>query len=259
MKKWMYRLMEKPPGEGGDPGKTPADPPKKGDPPKPADPPKTISVDVLPAELRDRPEAEQKFILEHMVQSISKQNRTVDELKTQLAEMKGRVEATPPKPAAPDPHEGKTLTELMLEDADTALDRYMEKKGYVKAFDTLSGRVNSTEFQLVRAEIDDFEEYEEDVVLILKESGLPATRDNVKGAYTMAVGAKTLAEKKAGKRGGGGTIPPTPPPAPGGGDNGEVKWKSSLEQEIAAAHGVSDPKDWYEHAPDKPMKLKLPT
>lgn len=266
---WQYRIMEKPPAEGGDPGKggggdPPKDPPKsggdkggnEGDPPK--DPPRAVSVDVLPEALRDRPESEQKFLLEHMVQSLGKRNKEVDQLKQQLSELKGRVDATPSKPPEPDPHEGKSITELMLEDSEAALDKYMESRGYVKAFDGLAGRVASTEYELVKANIDDFEEYEEDIQEILKEGNLAPTRENVHGAYTMAVGARALAEKNARRRGGGGSIPPSPPEPPEPKED-EVKWKSDLEKEIAHAHGISDPEEWYKHGVDKPMELKLPT
>lgn len=263
---WQYRLMEKPPEGGGDPGGG-GDPPKK-DPPKsggdkggkgdPPEPPKTISLDVLPESLRDRPEAEQKFLLEHMVQSLSKRNREVDELKERLAQLDGKIQATPPKPPEPDPHEGKSITELMLEDSEAALDRYFEKRGYTKAFDGLANRVASTEYAMVKASIDDFDEYEDDIQTILKEGNLAPTRENVRGAYTMAVGAKALADKEARRRAGGGGIPPSPPEPPEPKET-EVKWKSDLEKEIAHAHGVTDPAEWYEHSADKPMELKLPT
>lgn len=268
---WMYRLMEKPPGDGGDPGKGGGEPPKK-DPPKSGgdkggdggdpsgdEPRKAVSLDVLPEALRDRSEAEQKFLLESMVQSLGKRNREVEQLKEKLANLEGRVSATPPKDPEPDPHEGKTITELMLEDSEAALDKYMESRGYVKAFDGLAGRVASTEYEMVKSTIDDFDEYEEDIQAILKEGDLPPTRENVRGAYTMAVGARTLAEKQARHRGTGGSLPPSPPEPPEGGDDDEVKWKSDLEKEIAHAHGVTDPKEWQANSYDKPMELKLPT
>lgn len=263
---WQYRFMEKPPEGGGDPGGG-GEPPKK-DPPKaeggkggkgdPPEPPKTISLDVLPESLRDRPESEQKFLLEHMVQSLGKRNKEVDQLKEKLANLEGRVSATPPREPEPDPHEGKSITELMLEDSEAAMDKYMESRGYVKAFDGLAGRVASTEYEIVKANIDDFEEYEEDIQEILKEGNLAPTKENVRGAYTMAVGARTLADKEARRRGGGGGIPPSPPEPPEPKET-EVKWKSDLEKEIAHAHGVDDPEEWYANTYDKPMELKLPT
>lgn len=262
--KWPFdRLMEKPPGDGGDPGSgadppkdPPADPPKGGDPPKDPPPPATISVDVLPAELRDRPEAEQKFLLEHMVTGLASRNTEVEALKLQLAELTGTVNANK-APPEPDPHEGKTMEELMLEDSDAALDRYMEKRGYVKAFTGLESRVDSAEYSMVAADIDDFEEHREAVDLLLKEGKLAPTRANVRGAYTMVIGAEALKAKELVRREAGNTLPPSSPPPPEG-DDVEAVFVSSLEEEIATSHGMSA-KEWKESQADVPMKLKLPT
>lgn len=253
----FYRLMEKPPEGGGDPGgggeDPPKDPPGGGDPPK--DPPKTVSLDVLPEELRNRPEAEQKFLLEAMVTSLGTRNTEVSTLREEIAELRGGIEANK-APPEPDPHEGKTLSELMLEDSEAAMDRYMEQKGYVKAFSDLSGRVGNAEFEMVASKIDDFAEYEEDVKTLLKEGNLAATAENVRGAYTMAVGSRILADKAAKSRAGGGSIPPSSPP-PDLKEEGEKPALSSLETEIAAAHHMT-PEEWVK-ARDEPMELKLPT
>ncbi len=252
----FHRLMD----EGGDPGgggadppskDPPADPPKSEDPPKDPPPPATVSVDVLPEELRDRPEAEQKFILEHMVSSLGTRSQEVQTLKEQLAELRGEIRKPPDEP---DPNEGKTMGELMLEDPEAAMDRYMDSKGYVKAFTDLSGRVGSAEYGMVSREIDDFAEFKDDVDALLKDGKLAPTEANVRGAYTMAVGSRALMEKAAAARG-NNTIPPSPPPPPEG---DEVKGTiTKLETEIAAAHNMS-PEEWIE-ARDKPLEVKLPT
>ena len=256
--KWpIYELMEKPPDldKPGDSGDPPKDPPKgKDDPPK--DPPKTISLDVLPEELRDRPEAEQKFLLEHMVTGLASRNKEVDELKTQLFELKGAVEANK-KPPEPDPHEDKSMEELMLEDSSAAMDRYMESRGYVKAFDGLSSRVDSAEYAMVAAEIEDFAEYEEDVKELLKEGNIAPTRANVQGVYAMAVGQRVVQARELKRREAGSTLPPSSPPSPDG-DKEEAKFVSALEEEIATAHGMNA-EQWKENQADIPMKLNLPT
>lgn len=264
--KWpFYELRDKPPGEddggGGDPPKDPpkdppATPPKGGEPPKKPEASGAIPLDVLPEELRDRPHAEQKFILEHMVQSLATRNREVSDLKEQIAELRGAVSAQPKTPAEPDPHEGKTITELMLEDSEAALDKYMEARGYVNAFNTLSGRVDSAELSMVRAEIDDFDEYEDDVKQLLKEGKLAPTRENVRGAYTMAVGNRVLEKKARERRAAGGTVPPSSPPPPD--PEKDAPQLSQLETEIAAAHGMSA-EEWIESKKDAPLALKLPT
>lgn len=244
MKKWpQYRLQS-------------PDDPAGGDPPKPADPPapKTISLDVLPEELRDRPEAEIKFLLGHMVTALGERNNAVDELKEQVAALSGRVAAPP---AVPDPDDDKPLEELILENTEKALDKYLEKKGYVKAIDGISDQVGETTFALVGQEVDDFEEHEDAVREILKIGRLAPTKKNIMGAYTMALGQKQLSERQRTGRRGSGSIPPSnAPPAPD--PAGDAPKLSSLEQEVMRAHGVTDVKVWATMR-DNPPELKLRT
>jgi len=172
----FYRLMERPPAEGGDPGSTnvpPADPPPT-DPPTDPPEPRTISVEALPEELRDRPDAEIQFLLNGMVSGLATRNQDVQTLQQQLATLQGQINAPPP--AEPDPDDDKPLSELMLEDPDKAMSRWMKEKGYVKAFDSLTERVGGAEYTMVAGEIDDFETYREDVDLLLQEGNLAPTR-----------------------------------------------------------------------------------
>ncbi len=133
IRRWEnYPLQEKEPdpvGGEGDPPKDP--PPKEGDDKDPPKEPATISLDALPADLRDKPEAEVKFLLEHMITSLGSRNTQVEELQTQVAELRGAVNVKPP--AEPDPDDEKSLEELMLEDSGKAIERYLTSKGYVGA------------------------------------------------------------------------------------------------------------------------------
>lgn len=246
MKGWpRYRLQ------------SPDDPPAGSPPPK-ADPPapKTIPVDVLPEELRDRPEAEIKFLLGHMVTALGERNNAVDELKTQVAEMRTKMGAPQP-PATPDPDDDKPLEELILENTEKALDKYLEKKGYVREVAGISEQVGETTFALVASEIDDFEEHEDSVRKILEVGKLAPTKKNIMGAYTMALGQKQLAEKQRTGRRGTGSIPPSnAPPAPD--PNKDEPKLSTLEQEVMRAHGISDPKVWA-NMRDNPPEIKLRT
>jgi hypothetical protein len=246
MKGWpRYRLQSPDDPPGGDP--------PKGDPP----PPKTIPVDVLPEELRDRPEAEIKFLLGHMVTALGERNNTVDDLKTQVAELRNKVGNSPPPPATPDPDADKPLEELILEDTEKALDRYLEKRGYVREVAGISEQVGETTFALVAAEIDDFEEHEDAVRKILEVGKLAPTKKNIMGAYTMALGQKQLAERgRTGRRGTGSIPPSNAPPAP---DPNKAEPKlSALEQEVMRAHGVKDPAVWAAMR-DNPPEIKLRT
>lgn len=241
--RWKYRLHD---NEGDDGG--------GGDPPKPPPPPRAIPVEILPEELRDRPDAEIQFLLGHMVTALGERNNEVDTLKEQIAELRGEVRSPKPPPA-PDPDDDKPLEELILEDTEKAIDRYLEKKGYVKTVQHLGSEVGETMMSLISQEIDDFEEHEETIREILKRGKLAATRDNIIGAYTMAVGEKHFAERKKGGRK-STSIPPTgnPPPPP---PQNEPQL-STLETEVMRAHGITDPKEWIKYR-DNPPALKLPT
>lgn len=240
-----------PGGGGGDPPKDPD--PKEGDPPK--DPPPTsISLEVIPEDLRDRPEAEVKFMLEHMVSTLGSRNNQVEDLQKELAELRGEVRAAPP--AEPDPDDDKPLAELMLEDPEKALDRWARDKGYVKAIGDLSDRVGESEFTMVAAAHGDFADHEDHVRKLLKEGKIAATRRNIEGAYTMALGEKLLEDRARDIRGKSGSIPPSPP-APPDPKGGEPEM-SELEKEIMRGHGIEDPVEWVKYR-DNPPELKLPT
>lgn len=224
--------VKDPPGDPPPAGDPPKDPPKEGDPPA-GD--RTISLDALPEDLRDRPEAEVKFLLDHMISSLGSRNNEVDDLKTQIAELRGAVSTIPP--AEPDPDDEKPMEELILEDVDKALDRWAAKRGYIKAVGDLGERVGEAEFSMVATQVDDFAEHEPQIRQLLKDGNLPATRQNIMGAYTMSLGTKALEAKALAARGRGGSIPPsTPdPPDPSDGDP-EI---SDLEKEVARASGMS--------------------
>jgi hypothetical protein len=233
-------------------GDPPADPPKEGDPPAPT----TISLEALPEDLRDRPEAEIKFLLEHMVNTLGSRNNQVDELKDQIAELRGAVLAPPP--AEPDPNDAKPMEELILEDVDAALDRWAAKRGYVKGMGELSERVGEAEFSMVSGGLPDFAEHEPQIRKLLKEGNLPANRQNIMGAYTMAVGNAVLEGRARDARADAGGIPPsnTPPPPP----SGDEPTMSELETEVARAHGITDPKEWMKYRDGVGLdELKLPT
>ncbi len=231
--------------------------PPAGDPPPEGDPPvTTISLDALPEDLRNRPESEIKFLLEHMVNTLGSRNNQVDELKDQIAELRGAVGAQPP--AEPDPDLEKPMEELILEDVDKALDIWAAKRGYVKGMGELSERVGEAEFSMVSGGLPDFAEHEPAIRKLLKEGKLPANRQNIMGAYTMAVGNAVLEQRARDARADAGGIPPskTDPPPPTDGD----ATMSELETEVARAHGITDPKEWIKYRDGVGLdELKLPT
>ncbi len=256
MKRWNKYLIQEgePDPVGGPEGDPPSDPPKEGDPPK--DPPKdtTIPLSVLPEDLRDRPEAEVKFLLEHMITSLGSRNNEVEELKDQIAEFRGAVSVQPP--SDPDPDEEKSMEELMLENAEKAMDRWARKRGYVDEIGSLSGRVGEAEFSMVAAEVGDFADHEDRVRAILKDGKVPANRISILGAYKLALGEKVMEDRARDARANSGSIPPSPsdPPKP----EEDAPKLSELETEIMHAHDITDPAVWAKHR-DTPIEVKLPT
>lgn len=249
----MAEEPEVPEGTGDPPKDPPADPPKEGsDEPKGAG---SISLDALPEDLRDRPEAEVKFLLEHMISSLGDRNNQVEDLRKELSEMRGAISATPPP--EPDPDDEKPMEELILEDVDKALDRWARKRGYVAAVGELSERVGEAEFSMVAGQVDDFGEHEDAVRKMLKEGKLPATKTNIMGAYTMVLGAQVVEARARDVRGQTGSIPPTKTTPP---DPEKAPEMSDLETEVMRAHGMSDPKEWAKYRDDSAFDaLKLPT
>jgi len=238
--------------EAGDEGGGGGDPP---DPP-PEDPPEgleTIPRSALPEGLRDRSESEITFLLEHTITGLASRNNEVDQLKTELAELRGVVSATPEP--EPDPDDSKPLAELMLEDPEKALDRWARGKGYVPAMENLSNRVGEAEFGMIRGEIEGFADAEADVRELLVKSKIPATREGIMGAFQLVLGQEVLADRARAARDVSGSIPPSNLPAPGGDDPPEL---SALETEIMHGHGITDVKEWIKHR-DTPLEVNLPT
>lgn len=249
-----YRLLEEA-GDGGDGGggggdPPPADPPA--DPPS-GDPPAatTIPLTAIPEELRDRPEAEIKFLLEHMASQMGSKNNRVEDLEKEVAELRGAITAPP---VEPDPDDDKPMAELILENPEKALDRWAKDRGYVVEMGSLSDRVGEAEFSMVAAELTDFDEHESRIRAILKSGKLAVTKANIHGAYKLALGEAVI-EARARDARADTTLPPSNAPPPEGGD--EVKL-DDLETEIMHGHGITDPKEWIKYR-DNPPALKLPT
>jgi hypothetical protein len=251
-------------GGNGAPAGTPAQP--AGSSPQGAaaapSPGTAIPVDVLPEQLRGQPENVIKFTLNKMVESLSATNRRNQELE---AELKKRMGSSPPPgqaqpaPAQPEGEKkpAKPLDQWLLEEPEAALDHFVRSR-YGNIFtqlDQLNERTGRAELSSVRAEIDDFAEFEGEVDEILTQSNTPKTRENILGAYIMAVGNRTLEEKKRARRAANNperaaVENPTP----------EKKYnKTALSEEIRTGLGISED-DYYEKFADSSkLEIKVPT
>lgn len=204
-----------------------------------------LNPEILPEALRGKSEAEVKFVLNNMVSSLQKQNQRIKEMEAkQQAPQKEEKEEKPAKP----------YEERILEDPEGTIAEIVQKR-FGGQIQQLEDGVGSSTISAVRSEVDDFNEYEDEVMSLLEEAGAPKTRQNLLGAYTMAVGHRALQERRQAQqksvgmeKGEGG------PPE----DSKKVKM-SELEREIAQAHGMTD-EDWTKYRDsDLSDEIRVPT
>lgn len=241
-------------GSGGSPGTTaPGAPPTGGAAPltgaKPPEVVAGIKMDMLPKELRElvegRSEAEQKVILNNLVGTVRRQQDTIRKL-----------EAKPATPtAAPDekPKPKKPPEEAILEDAEgVVLD--VISRHFGDRFTKVEKAVGDSALGSIRSEDPEFSEYEDEVKNILNESKAEYTRENILGAYTMAIGSKQLAERR---RLTASNHNPETPKTPADGPEPKTREYTQLEKDIAAAHRKT-PEEYFAHV-DFATELKVPT
>lgn len=238
-----YVLQDKEEESGGGGVTPPVIPPVVEKPP--AEGPTGISRDLLPTDMQNMSEQEIKFTLGRLVSAVTTGNEQLQTVRAELAAAK----AIPAAPAEPDPHEGKTLTEVMDEDPEAGIMQVLKNKGLLDRFDQSIDTMSGLVMDGVKSQIADFGEYEEDIKKILVESGVNnPTKDQYVGAYTMAVGSKVISDKAIAARAA------LTPEIPASGDIEEDKvfepFKTDLEKEIFGASGLS--RERYE-------KLKDPT
>lgn len=238
MKRWgQYGVREKAEDPGGG-GAAPT--------------PRSIPVDVLPTEMQDMSEQEIKFFLSRAVDGVSAANARSQELARKLEELERKVAAPPPE--APDPNDDKPLSDLILEDPEAAVERIARKKGWITSMNAVAGKADESLFSVVAGRIDGFEEYEDAVRNILKETGAPVSETTIKKAFAMAVGERALEEKSRARRAAANSEPAKPAaPSP----EKALPSESDLEREIREAHGYT-PEKWNQFKNDE-FQIKLPT
>lgn len=231
-----------------DPGKGGEGSPSEEDPK-----PKAISVDVLPEGLRDKSPAEIKFLLERMSEGVVTSNETAKELRQRLAQLEESVK-NPPKPAEPDPDDEISDEELIVKDPDKAVMRILKKRGMVDQFAQMGSQVGETVLITVGAKIPGFDEYEQDVRKLLRESNSPIDEAHIKGALKMVIGDRVLEERAKNSRKAGSLETPK--------DDSDEKKKFSplegLEKDIFEASGMD--RETYERLKtDDYIPVKVPT
>lgn len=207
---------------------------------------KTVPINILPEPLRNRPQKEVQYLLENMVRATQNTAKENQELKKQLKELKGDGRGKPTsthqaggsEDAGGEGTEDLPLEELILKDPAAAV-RKVIQENYGDDLSELSEGVGESMYHTFRNEIPDFREYEDDIRKILNESGARPNKENIQGAYLLAVGRKTVEERQRANREQdsvetGGGAPP---------DEGDQRNKTltPLEKEVAQGLYPNDP------------------
>jgi hypothetical protein len=199
--------------------------------------PETIPADILPEEFRGRDLAEVKLILGQMPTIIHNQREELERVKNL---------GQPQSPAALGQEEEPVdLRELMEENPEAAMEHYISKR-YGPQITAMEDRIGEGEISRFKSEHPNFAEYEEDVRTLLTASRQPATRENLHGAYAMAVGNRQILNSAQQRRAEAEAIKAAPPP----GEEEKTRDLSPLEAEVAKALRMS-PEDYVKYgAPD---------
>lgn len=210
-----------------------------------------LSPDVLPEDLRGKSEAEIRFMLNQMVTGTKGAAKKIQELENKLRQMEEKPKE-PEKPKRP-------YEERILDEPDAVIEEIVRER-FGGTINELQKQTGEAAFATVKTDprFSDFGEYEDEIREILSEAQMPATRENIMGAYTMAVGQKTLQEREAQKRQQqnqgierGGDPPPAEDKTP------EI---TGLEREVMIASGFTDEKEWlkYKNTGDVAASIRVP-
>lgn len=252
---WQFlelREANDPGGAGGDPIPTPGPDPE-------VDPYAGLNVvDFIPDEFKGRDPAEVKLLLSQMPRIVKNQKDDLDTLRLQMAGA-GAPTVTHGAPAAP-AEPVKTAEEKQAEfealfdkDPRAAISQFIAEE-YAPTLGSISSRLDAGDLARVRATMPNFNEYEEDVTDLLTRSGSPATEQNIRGAYAMAVGNRQIEKDALLARAADNPIPATPAPE---GDKVPVEL-TPLEDEVRQQMGLS-PEDYVKYGKEDPMELKIRT
>lgn len=213
---------------------------------------RTVREDILPAELKGRPEAEQKFILKQMVDTLRNQNEELKRLKQTKEPDKKPAGKEPDKPRGDE----KPLEERILEDPEGVIAEVVQKH-FGGTIQTITEDVGEVVEHQVASRFDDYDAYKDDINVILAENKAPRTKANLQMAYELAVGRKALEAKRQDRN---KQLETEQPKGGDGQQQTQLQEPVGLEKEIFQASGMSL-EEWneYKHTETLSSKIKVPT
>lgn len=207
--------------------------------------------EILPDEFKGRDPAEVRLLLSQMPKIVKAQKEELDSLRLKMA---GASEPTNiPMPQRTAEEVQQEFEELFDKNPREAIKKFVEQE-YGGRFGSVEQRIGETEFRLVSQSVPDFREYEEDVRSLLRQSGAPATQQNIMGAYTMAVGNRELQRRMIRQRMSANAPKADPTPKP----EEQKPELSPLQEEVARSMGLSA-EEYVKYAKDDSFSLKIRT
>lgn len=187
--------------------------------------PNALPVELLPPEMRNMSQ-------EQIRQALAAVPTLVKRAKDLAAENETLKKQTTP---TPEPKaKQKDLNQLIYEDPEGAVDQVLQSK-YGQRFQRLEQQANDTAFILAERQYPEISEYRTEIESILEATGVEPTVENITGALAMAVGQKTIADRRAAAV----AADNIEPSAGGSGDERKPK-VDKIEEEFARMMGFSN-------------------
>ena len=120
----------------------------------------------------------------------------------------------------------------------------------------MEAQVGENAFSTVSSKVNNFDEHEDDIRTVLRQSGVAATVENITGALHMVVGRKALEDQgRASRAAATPQIPVEDPPTP---SKGKLPELSGLEKEIFDSSDMSR-EEWHRYKNAETFDIKVPT
>lgn len=169
--------------------------PEEGDPTPESDPSPNEGIwrEGLPDEWKGKTPQEIARVWGTAATLLDSKNNEVEALRQQLESLKS---ASPtPQPASPEPEEPIDFKSLIFDDPERAVDLAVEKK-YGKRVQEYERELSNVAVMKVEREFADFDEYRDTVNAILSNAQGRVTDQDVRSAYLLARGYKSVQDER---------------------------------------------------------------
>lgn len=184
------------------------------------------------------------------------QERRLRELEQKNAELSSALSSNfqpPAPPKEPDPDDDKPLSDLMLENPEKALRKFIESN-YGSRFSHIENTLGRTVLNDARNRFPRFTEFEEDILGELNKRGVAVSNDSLEAAYYMTLGRKNEEERRLAERERSNSDN-SPPPTDDAGKG--ISQLTDLDRELMRKGNYKDEQEYIRFR-DGDFKVKVP-